>query len=87
MRNLLTAIFGLTLVAGAAFAASPTTPVFYQLDTDADGSLTRAELTRAPYSGVNLTRADMNKDGSLSESEYAAATGGGMQTDGVVKTY
>lgn len=88
MRKLHAAVFGLTLVAGAAVAASPTAPVFYQIDTDANGFLTRAELVGARIYQVNFTSADANNDGMLSSSEYAAATstGGGMQTDEIATT-
>ena len=89
MRYFPASILVLTFVAGAAFAASPTIPMFVQVDRNGDGSVTRAELAGAP-GGYDLifTRADHNNDGELSESEYTAAVsaGGGMQKGDVFTT-
>jgi len=73
MRNLIAAVFGLTLVAGTALAESRTTPAFYELDVNADGFVTRAELSGAGSYRVSFGKLDTNKDGRISKSEYAAA--------------
>lgn len=85
MRNLPAIAFGLTLVAGAAVAASPTAPTFYEIDKDGNGLLTRAELIGAHMYRLTVTSADRDNDGRLSRSEYAAATstGGAMTKDRV----
>jgi hypothetical protein len=68
MRNILAILFGLTLASGAALAADA--PKFSDLDTDGDGQLSQAE---AELSGLDLSTADADQNGTVSEEEYQAA--------------
>ena len=89
MRSFLATILGLMFVSIAAFAASPTIPMFSQVDTNGDGSVSNAELASAPGSyEVSFRGADQDGDGKLSEAEYAAATspGSGAQASDIAKT-
>jgi Ca2+-binding EF-hand superfamily protein len=44
---------------------------FQQLDTDADGFITKAEAARIPGVSERFTKFDTNKDGKLDRSEFA----------------
>lgn len=77
IRSALAMIFGLTLVSGASMAAGKS---FSEMDTDADGVLSRAEATMAD---VDFTAADADGNGKVSRSEYqaVASAGSGGQSD------
>lgn len=80
MRKLaLAAIIG-TAAAGAAFAATLT-----ELDADANGTLSMAEL-QAAYPSLTedgFTAIDANADGAVDEAEFTAAVDAGtLMSDG-----
>lgn len=83
MRSALTTV-SLTLamvlgLAGASFAAG-SAPAFEDVDTNADGKISKQEL--AAVEGVDLAKADANGDGHLSRAEYEAATRSGSSGSG-----
>jgi EF hand len=45
---------------------------FQQLDSDADGFVTRAEATKIPGVAERFTKFDVDKDGKINRSEFAA---------------
>jgi Ca2+-binding EF-hand superfamily protein len=68
--------------APAAAAAAPTSSqsndaLFKRIDTDADGSLTKAELEKFdPEAAKSFEKFDVDKDGKLSLSEFDAMVKG-----------
>lgn len=66
----------LTLLAigfsGVALAQQGEMPSFEEIDTNADGSISRDEAR--VVEGLDFAEADANQDGSLSREEYAAAS-------------
>jgi Ca2+-binding EF-hand superfamily protein len=45
---------------------------FQQLDTDADGFITKAEAAKIPGASERFAKYDANKDGKLDRPEFAA---------------
>jgi len=77
MRNQIITTLGLVLVMGTAFAKSPTTPAFYELDVNGDGKVTRAELSASGSPELVFGWIDTNRDGSIRVAEYEAANSRG----------
>ena len=86
MKACTTLLISLMFAAGAASAADPAKPAqptnshaghqapadaFAKLDANADGLLSKAELSKHPMGG-HAIMVDANKDGLLSPSEFAA---------------
>lgn len=71
------AITGLLGTAGVAMAETSAMtddkPSFETLDTNRDGTLSQAEVSKVK--GVDFSKADTNRDGKLDRSEYQAAIG------------
>ena len=63
----------------AAMSAGTPTPAerFEALDTDADGSISRAEAEASPALRERFDSADTDRSGGLSEAEYLALLSGG----------
>ncbi len=70
-KTIPTIIFSLFAV--AAFANAP---VFGDLDTNKDGSLSKSEAATAGISEELFTKADADMNGTLSEDEYATLVTG-----------
>lgn len=71
MRNVIAALFGLTLASGAAMAAGKS---FSELDKDDSGALSRAEAAAA---AVDFAKADADGNGKVSKSEYKSVVSKG----------
>lgn len=56
----------------SGFALAQQLPSFDEVDSNADGSIDRAEA--AAVEGLDFTSADSNQDGSLDRAEYEAAS-------------
>lgn len=74
IRNLFPVVCGLMVASGAAIAASPTTPTFNEIDKDANGYLTRAELLGAHIFHARVVDFDSNGDGRISKVEFKTTT-------------
>lgn len=69
MKQKLTLAAALALAAGTAMASLPD---FKTLDKDGDGMISKQEATKSEQLVAVFARADVDKDGMISPSEYDA---------------